>query len=78
MKGKSSKNELFKLYPSIVLFSYQGSLSSTSESVENIFVKARSPLKRFKEEKKCNSMIFFDEMGLAENSPNSPLKVIHS
>ena len=78
MKGKSSKNELFKLYPSLVLFSYQGSLSSTSESVENIFVKARSPLQRFKEEKEYISMIFFDEMGLAENSPNNPLKVIHS
>ena len=23
-------------------------------------------------------MIYFDEMGLAEHSPNNPLKVIHS
>ena len=29
-------------------------------------------------EEKIISMIFFDEMGLAEHSPNNPLKVIHS
>ena len=31
-----------------------------------------------KKEEKIISMIFFDEMGLAEHSPNNPLKVIHS
>ena len=41
MKGSSSNNPLFKLYPKIILHSYQGSLFSTSESVQNIFNKAR-------------------------------------
>ena len=79
MKGPISKNELFKDLPKLVLFPYQGSLGSTSEGVEQIFKRAQNGLKRFKEENKnCISMIFFDEMGLAENSPNNPLKVIHS
>ena len=30
------------------------------------------------DDKKIISMIFFDEMGLAEHSPNNPLKVIHA
>ena len=80
MKGEESKNPLFKGLPKIILNSFQGSMGSTSEGVKNVFKKARRALKRLKgEDKKTNiSMIFFDEMGLAEHSPNNPLKVIHS
>jgi len=80
MKGSSFKNEFFKKYFSkLVVFSYQGSLSSTSEGVETIFKKANRAMEEFISKKKDNiSMIFFDEMGLAEHSPNNPLKVIHS
>ena len=80
MKGSSFKNEFFKKYFSkLVVFSYQGSLSSTSEGVETIFKKANQAMEEFISKKKDNiSMIFFDEMGLAEHSPNNPLKVIHS
>ena len=79
MKG-SSENEFFKKYfAKLFVFSYQGSLSSTSEGVEAIFNNASKAIKKFEEENKNNiSMIFFDEMGLAEHSPNNPLKVIHS
>ena len=79
MKGKSSKNEFFKNFPELVVFPYQGSLRSTSEGVETIFKKANNSIKKFKAENKGNiSMIFFDEIGLAEHSSNNPLKVIHS
>ena len=80
MKGEESKKPLFKGLPKIILNSFQGSMGSTSEGVENIFKKARRALKRLKKVDKKNniSMIFFDEMGLAEHSPNNPLKVIHS
>ena len=80
MKGSSFKNEFFKKYfAKLVVFSYQGSLTSTSEGVETIFNKANNAMRKFKSEKRDNiSMIFFDEMGLAEHSPNNPLKVIHS
>ena len=81
MKGKNSSNLLFKKFKSLYLYPYQGSETSTSKGILNIFNKAREPIKRNK--KKGNKMdfipaVFFDEMGLAENSINNPLKVIHS
>ena len=80
MKGNKSNHPLFKELPRIILNSYQGSMGSTSQGVENVFKKARKALEKLSEEDRRNniSMIFFDEMGLAEHSPNNPLKVIHS
>ena len=81
MKGSSSYSSLFKRLPKIILNSYQGSMGSTSQGVLKVFQIARKKLEKLKneEDKKNNiSMIFFDEMGLAEHSPNNPLKVIHS
>ena len=80
MKGKVSNNYIFKQYPKLIINSYQGSMGSTSKGVKKIFKKARNTLKRLTEENRKDniSMIFFDEMGLAEHSPNNPLKVIHS
>ena len=80
MKGSTSTSILFKYLPKIILSSYQGSMSSTSQGVENVFRIARNKFSKLKDEDKKNniSMIFFDEMCLAEHSPNNPLKVIHS
>ena len=79
MKGDSSDNILFKSLPKLLINSFQGSLGSTSKGVLNIFKKARNLLKNNDNNlNKIISMIFFDEMGLAEHSPNNPLKVIHS
>ena len=84
MKGNSSENYIFKNLPRIILSTFQGSMGSTSQGVKNVFRKARSILKTIKqnenstENQKIISMIYFDEMGLAEHSPNNPLKVIHS
>ena len=80
MKGDNSDNNLFKSLPKLILHSYQGSLGSTSKGVLSIFKKARSTLEKENDEdlSKMISMIYFDEMGLAEHSPNNPLKVIHS
>ena len=93
MQGSASEKQFFKKLPKNIIHSYQGSLSSTSKGVENVFNKARETLRQIKEkegkEKKDKneikeekdeiiSLIFFDEMGLAEHSPHNPLKVIHS
>ena len=80
MQGTASEYDFFKNLPKIMVHSYQGSMASTSKGVENVFNKARSVYQKLsKEDKEKNiSLIFFDEMGLAENSPNNPLKVIHS
>ena len=80
MRGYLSKNPFFKELPKVIVNSYQGSMGSTSEGVENVFKKARKVIQEINpNERDSNiSMIFFDEMGLAEHSPNNPLKVIHA
>ena len=80
MKGENSDNILFKTLPKLILNSYQGSLGSTSKGVLSIFKKARQIIEKETDDNlaKMISMIYFDEMGLAEHSPNNPLKVIHS
>ena len=86
MRGGASKNYLFKNLPEIIMSCYQGSMGSTSKGVKSVFKKARNILKNIKNQQIQNneemqniiSMIYFDEMGLAEHSPNNPLKVIHS
>jgi len=40
MKGKYSKNEFFKKYPSIIQIYFQGSESTTHEYVTELFNKA--------------------------------------
>ena len=80
MLGNTSDSSLFKIYPKVMVYSYQGSMSSTSKGIENVFNKARFIYTKLDKENKANNipLIFFDEMGLAEHSPNNPLKVIHS
>ena len=85
MKGIYSKNDFFQKYPSIIKFDYQGSITSTSNGIIETFNKARhyyrcQKMKRLN--KKTNEdlivLLFFDELGLAERSPNNPLKAIHA
>ena len=77
MKGNNSEQNLFKKLPKLSMNSYQGSLSSTSEGIKKAFNKARSVITE-KNQKEIISMLFFDEMGLAEKSLNNPLKILHS
>ena len=80
MQGSASDKPFFKLLPKSIIHSYQGSTASTSKGVENVFKLARETLEKLKDDdkKKIISLIYFDEMGLAECSPHNPLKVIHS
>ena len=82
MNGEFSKNNFFKNYPRIIRISFQGSETSTSVGVLKVFEKAKDVLRSRKEKGEklddIRSMIFFDEMGLAEISKFNPLKVIHS
>ena len=58
------------------MFSYQCSQHSTPESVIEVFNTARS----FQEKQgatKYVSVVVLDEVGLAEDSPNMPLKALH-
>ena len=53
---------------------YQGSNQSTARGIELAFVKTRAILENFPN---YIPVLFFDEIGMAENSPNNPLKVLH-
>ena len=78
-KSMNSDNKIFNNLPKLILSSYQGSLGSTSEGVLQVFKAARKKLENKNNNKEdIISMVFFDEMGLAEHSKNNPLKVIHS
>lgn len=60
----------------IHMFSYQCSQLSTSESIIKVFDTAH----KFQDkEVKSNyvSVVVLDEVGLAEDSPNLPLKALH-
>ena len=77
--GERSKDNIFK---KLIKTNYKGSNKSTSEGVKDVFDKTRKKI--IKELENNNNtlkhicLIYFDEMGLAEISPNNPLKVIHS
>ena len=78
MKGEISDKALFKKLPRLFINSYQGSLTSTSKGVLEVFRKARNIIRKQNNQQNIISLVYFDEMGLAEISKNNPLKVIHS
>ena len=86
LKGEYSESEMFRDKGKLYRYYYQGSETSTAEGIEQVFDKAlKAQLKnkenaaknKKKKENKIITLVFFDEMGLAERSSNNPLKVIH-
>ena len=75
MKGPSSKTEFCRQYLPLTAFKIQGSLNTTSEEILNVFNKGRKYQSKNSDRL---SVIFMDEMGLAEISENNPLKVMHA
>lgn len=76
MKGKNSRNKLMKRFKEVDVFSYQCSQLSTSESVIEVFNTA----KKFQQKQDTSryvAVVVLDEVGLAEDSPNLPLKALH-
>eukprot|EP00035_Acanthoeca_spectabilis_P019342 m.420116 g.420116 ORF g.420116 m.420116 type:complete len:4951 (+) comp16844_c0_seq9:156-15008(+) len=73
MRGADSLDPLFQRLPGVNVVSYQGSPSSTSEGIQQVFDKAA----RF-----CDDdivpVVLLDEIGLAEISKHNPLKVLHA
>ena len=76
MKGKYSENEFFKDKGKLYRYYYQGSETSTAEGIEQVYDKAMRSQKKNRNND-IITLVFFDEMGLAERSSNNPLKVIH-
>ena len=76
LKGQYSDSKMFKKKGKLYRYYYQGSETSTAEGIEQVFSKARKAQTK-NLEKNIITLVFFDEMGLAERSSNNPLKVIH-
>ncbi|XP_004363423.1 hypothetical protein CAOG_03695 [Capsaspora owczarzaki ATCC 30864] len=77
MHGAASQSPLFQRLKALKLFSYQCSPLSTSEGIAGTFERAI----RFQEGRgsdQCVSLVCLDEIGLAEDSPKLPLKILHS
>ena len=58
------------------MFSYQCSQLSTPESVIEVFNTAKK-FQKGQDTSKYVSVVVLDEVGLAEDSPNLPLKALH-
>ena len=61
----------------VQIFSYQCSQISTSESISKVFDQAKKVQDQSGDKSKFVSVVVLDEVGLAEDSPNLPLKVLH-
>ena len=75
LEGPNSSDTFYRSLPTVQPFSYQGSHSSTSEGILNVFSKAKDLLEQTQKGRdKIISLVFFDELGLAEQSPKKSLK----
>nr|XP_057905202.1 E3 ubiquitin-protein ligase rnf213-alpha isoform X2 [Doryrhamphus excisus] len=76
MQGQAARSDLFKRLKQIHLVSFQCSPHSTPEAI----IKTFRQCGRFQEGKNLNeyvSVVVLDEIGLAEDSPKMPLKILH-
>ena len=63
LNGPSSETQLCKKYAEINMIYFQGSESSTSEGIEEVFAKV--DMTKVSAKYKCINCVYFDEIGLA-------------
>ncbi|XP_043570814.1 E3 ubiquitin-protein ligase rnf213-alpha-like isoform X1 [Chiloscyllium plagiosum] len=76
MQGQSAHCELFKKLKQVHMVSFQCSPHSTADGIINTFKQCA----RFQQGKNLDeyvSVVVLDEIGLAEDSPQMPLKTLH-
>ena len=76
MHGKTSRSNLLKKFKQVQMFSYQCSQLATPESVIEVFSSAKKFQNKL-DTSQFVSVVVLDEVGLAEDSPNLPLKALH-
>ena len=74
LKGEQSVDDYWKRFPSLYIFPYQCSPLSTAAGIRHQFDIACSYQKSAQ---KTIVILLLDEVGLAEHSPDMPLKVLH-
>ncbi|XP_030418159.1 E3 ubiquitin-protein ligase RNF213-like isoform X2 [Gopherus evgoodei] len=76
MQGRMSKTDLFKRCKQIQLVSFQCSPHSKPEGIISTF-KQCAQFQRGQKLEEFASVVILDEIGLAEDSPEMPLKTLH-
>ena len=75
LQGKQSQCKFWRKYPAVYIFPYQCSPMSDSHSIRHQFDMAV----RYQEHAENTiTILLLDEVGLAEHSPDMPLKVLHA
>ena len=74
LKGEFSESDLFKDKGMLYRYYYQGSSTNTMEGIISIFVRANKS--KINEKKQIISLVYFDNMNLAERAFNNPLQII--
>eukprot|EP00898_Chlorokybus_atmophyticus_P007333 jgi/Chlat1/7600/Chrsp64S07155 len=87
MRGMDSSRPMFAELPEVAFVSFQGSESSTSDGIQQVFQRAHEKLERANNPGNTVAgtstgvllpVVFLDELRLAELSRHKPLKVLHS
>ena len=76
MQGSSSKNELFKKLKQIHVLSFQCSAVTKADGIESVFKQCRT-MQEQQDSRYFISVVVLDEVGLAEDSSEMPLKILH-
>jgi hypothetical protein len=74
LQGDQSLRKFWRKFPAIFVFQYQCSPMSSSESIEHQFNMA---VRYQRHARNVITVLLLDEVGLAEHSPDMPLKVLH-
>ena len=74
LNGEASDTDFLRSLPAVETFPYQCSPLSTSAGIEQAFASAKRYLS---EAPDTVTVVLLDEVGLAEQSPHLPLKVLH-
>ncbi len=74
LQGSQSANKIWRKFPAVYLFQYQCSPLSTARSINFQFEAAKSYQSSSED---VITVLLLDEVGLAEHSPDMPLKVLH-
>ncbi|KAL4499715.1 hypothetical protein ABPG72_017255 [Tetrahymena utriculariae] len=79
MKGKKSKKEFLLQYPALVDIQFQGHTQTKSQNIIEVFQEAEKRQDNLNQiqQQQYQVVICFEEIGLAEISPDNPLKVLH-
>ena len=77
MRGQYCSNQLLKNFKQVQLFPYQCNQFSTTNTLIEIFQEAMKFQESQGDHTKFASVVVLEEIGLAEDAPGLPLKVLH-